>query len=389
PANQVTVARYQYSNHLGSAALELNEAAEIISYQEYHPFGSTSYELHTNDSEVSLKRYQYVGKERDGESGLYYYGARYYADWLCRFVSVDPLKDDYPYYTTYQYAGNKPITSIDVDGLEAENQVEEEEVGQQKNDTFSNFPPPMDINPIAEPDALFTGAHPEEVIPTSMEADFKDLFINLIGLLLVSYLEKEYGANISPDELRNMSEDDKEAAFNESVKKTISILLYEFATGRGEKTREFYPNHAITRGFYNSKLLRESMQEFYNFNKDNIFLETHKFEYKFSPTSNPFEGFYLVQTFVKHAISNQSEKLVGGVWVTISPNDEYVDITIKNTMNRKSLLIHAVSPVEREDDNLTTLGTTTQFFHLRISIDFEKLPNSIKSKQQFITPSRW
>ncbi|MCC5918731.1 MAG: hypothetical protein JJU02_15530, partial [Cryomorphaceae bacterium] len=79
---------------------------------------------------------QYVGKERDGESGLYYYGARCYADWLCRFVSVDPLKDDYPYYTTYQYAGNKPITSIDVDGLEAENQVEEEEVGQQ--DTPAN-----------------------------------------------------------------------------------------------------------------------------------------------------------------------------------------------------------------------------------------------------------
>jgi RHS repeat-associated protein len=68
--------------------------------------------------QTSLKRYKYVGKERDEETGLYYYGARYYAAWICRFVSVDPLQFDYPYYTPFQYAGNKPITFIDLDGLE-------------------------------------------------------------------------------------------------------------------------------------------------------------------------------------------------------------------------------------------------------------------------------
>ena len=64
------------------------------------------------------KRSHFLTKERDEESGLYYYGARYYAGWLCRFVSVDPLEQDYPYYTPYQYAGNKPITFVDLDGLE-------------------------------------------------------------------------------------------------------------------------------------------------------------------------------------------------------------------------------------------------------------------------------
>jgi RHS repeat-associated protein len=56
---------------------------------------------------------------------LYFYGARYgvypaYSGtaWLCRFVSVDPLQHKYPYYTPYQYAGNKPVTFIDLDGLE-------------------------------------------------------------------------------------------------------------------------------------------------------------------------------------------------------------------------------------------------------------------------------
>jgi len=47
------------------------------------------------------------------------YGMRYYAAWICRFVSTDLLQFEYPYYTPYQYAGNKPITFIDLDGAEA------------------------------------------------------------------------------------------------------------------------------------------------------------------------------------------------------------------------------------------------------------------------------
>ncbi|WP_421921236.1 SpvB/TcaC N-terminal domain-containing protein [Marinifilum sp.] len=116
--NPVAVIRYQYDNHLGSASLELDESADIISYEEYHPFGTTSYRSGRSETETSQKRYKYVGKERDEETGLYYYGFRYYAAWICRFVSVDPLQFEYPHYTPFQYAGNKPITYIDLDGLE-------------------------------------------------------------------------------------------------------------------------------------------------------------------------------------------------------------------------------------------------------------------------------
>lgn len=114
--SQVTKTRYQYTNHLDSACLELDENAEIISYEEFHPFGSTSYQLHTNDTEVSLKRYKYVHKERDDETGLYYYGARYYAAWLCRFVSVDPLKDQRWWVSTFNFVQNNPINRTDPDG---------------------------------------------------------------------------------------------------------------------------------------------------------------------------------------------------------------------------------------------------------------------------------
>jgi len=83
--------RYQFSNHLGSAALELDDAGQIISYEEYYPYGSTSYQAGRNAAEVSLKRYRYTGMERDEESGLNNHSARYYTPWLGRWVSCDPL----------------------------------------------------------------------------------------------------------------------------------------------------------------------------------------------------------------------------------------------------------------------------------------------------------
>jgi RHS repeat-associated protein len=84
--------RYQFSNHLGSALLELSQEAEVISYEEYYPYGCTSYQAVRKDIEVPTKRYRYTGKERDEETGLYYHGARYYAPWLGRWVSADRIE---------------------------------------------------------------------------------------------------------------------------------------------------------------------------------------------------------------------------------------------------------------------------------------------------------
>jgi RHS repeat-associated protein len=110
------IVRYQYDNHLGSACLELDDAGQIISYEEYHPFGTTSYRSGRSEMEVSLKRYKYCGKERDEGTGLYYYGMRYYAAWLCRFVSVDPLKEERVWVTPYNYCQNNPVTRTDQTG---------------------------------------------------------------------------------------------------------------------------------------------------------------------------------------------------------------------------------------------------------------------------------
>jgi RHS repeat-associated protein len=115
--NEPEIVRYQYDNHLGSACLELDYTGRIISYEEYHPFGTTSYRSGRSETEVSLKRYKYCGKERDEQTGFYYYGMRYYAGWLCRFVSVDPMADEYLSLTPYAYCANNPLKYIDPTGM--------------------------------------------------------------------------------------------------------------------------------------------------------------------------------------------------------------------------------------------------------------------------------
>lgn len=113
------VIRYQFNNQIESATLELDGAGQIISYEEYYPYGSTSYQAGRSAVEVSLKRYRFVGKERDEETGLNYHGARYYAPWLGRWVSTDPAgMVDGP--NLYQYALGNPIVRLDVKGTDTE-----------------------------------------------------------------------------------------------------------------------------------------------------------------------------------------------------------------------------------------------------------------------------
>src|SRR5205823_6594855 len=88
-ASPAHLIRYQFSNHLSSGTLELDDQAGVISYEEYYPYGSTSYQAVRSQTETS-KRYRYTRKERDEETGLYYHGARYYAPWLGRWTTVDP-----------------------------------------------------------------------------------------------------------------------------------------------------------------------------------------------------------------------------------------------------------------------------------------------------------
>ena len=108
--------RYQYTNHLGSAILELDDKALIISYEEYFAYGSTSYQAVSSQTELP-KRYRYTGKERDEENDIYYHGARYYIPWLARWASCDPCGlADGMNLNLYDYVSGNPIRRRDPTG---------------------------------------------------------------------------------------------------------------------------------------------------------------------------------------------------------------------------------------------------------------------------------
>jgi RHS repeat-associated protein len=110
--------RYQLANHLASSVLELDQDAQVISYEEYFPYGGTSYQAVRSGTEAP-KRYRYTGKERDEQTGLYYYGARYYAPWLARWTAADPagIKDS---PNVYAYCRDNPVTLTDPDGQQSD-----------------------------------------------------------------------------------------------------------------------------------------------------------------------------------------------------------------------------------------------------------------------------
>ena len=96
-----------------------------VNHLGYFPaFGSPMPTRTWSDPNAKYK-YGFNGKEIDkGDEGMggggstYDYGFRIYNSNLGRFLSVDPLSKSYPWYTPYQFAGNKPIRCVDLDGLE-------------------------------------------------------------------------------------------------------------------------------------------------------------------------------------------------------------------------------------------------------------------------------
>lgn len=142
-----TLTRYQYGNHLESALLELDDQAQIITYEEYFPYGATSYQAVRSQTDTP-KRYRYTAKERDEETDLYYHGARYYAPWLGRWTSCDPKgMVDGP--NLYAYVRNNPVRMSDPRGTQGHEQEQKSKttttvtVTQQVTD-YQQDPPKTD-----------------------------------------------------------------------------------------------------------------------------------------------------------------------------------------------------------------------------------------------------
>jgi len=88
---------------------------------EYLPFGESLLDERAggdDDDDGEGTPYLFNGKELDEETGLYYYGARYYDPQISMFYGVDPKAEKYPSISPYIYSANNPVNLIDPNGME-------------------------------------------------------------------------------------------------------------------------------------------------------------------------------------------------------------------------------------------------------------------------------
>ena len=104
---------YYHPDHLGSSCYITNLEGEVVQHIEYVPFGEVFVEERNN---IWNTPYLFNAKEFDEETGLYYYGARYYDSKLSLWISTDPLREKHPNINSYCYTNNNPIKYIDPDG---------------------------------------------------------------------------------------------------------------------------------------------------------------------------------------------------------------------------------------------------------------------------------
>ena len=110
--------RYQLATQSGSIAIEVDDDAQIVTYEEYTPYGSTSFQGVRNLRLETPKIYRYSGAELDDETGLSYHGARYYFTILGIWVSADPASVGDGGVNAYCYSGNNPIMRKDKSGAQ-------------------------------------------------------------------------------------------------------------------------------------------------------------------------------------------------------------------------------------------------------------------------------
>ena len=115
PDNYENLQFFYHPDHLGSSSFITNLEGEVVQHIEYVPFGEVFIEERNS---VWNTPYLFNAKEFDEETGMYYYGARYYEPRLSLWMSTDPMEEKYPDFSSYVYCMGNPVKLIDPQGTE-------------------------------------------------------------------------------------------------------------------------------------------------------------------------------------------------------------------------------------------------------------------------------
>lgn len=230
--------RFCLSNHLNSSTLELDEQGGVLSREVYYAFGGTALWAGASETEGKYKTIRYSGKERDA-TGLYYYGYRYCAPWLQRWVSPDPA-----WFVNglnlFGYVLNNPLTLKDVDGLS----------GTDFNDLLlvSNHEKARETKGAAVSARQTILLKESNIVPDKHERTYLEAYAADSGYFVNDYLrlgeEREYSESYFPKDARvasdNVSRVYDLADIVSALPHTGDVTLYRGGSGRRGTSGAFF-----------------------------------------------------------------------------------------------------------------------------------------------------
>lgn len=370
------VRNYEIANHLGNimavisdkkhgvsgnqSTIEYFDAVSLMQ-QDYYAFG-----MRQRERNYALKSYRYGfnGKEDDnevkGEGNQQDYGMRIYDPRLGKFLSVDPLTKEYPWYTPYQFAGNMPITFIDLDGAEP-----------SKNPKSPGYKENAAIGTVT---AILQYATKEHVYQNILSSGFwKE---SLKG----TYSCKPGGVYVTdtddrPAEALNLYVNNG-AVFNVDESNAGKFLDYEifvvsellngFASGEGPENYNFPVNGKISSKFFDSDIFKMALNEY---NSGEL------------PPNNPKQYSFGLPELGKDALRNFSffsiTGFTGSAEITFTPTDDGVKVKIFNITSLSSGafikkpddLTTFPNSYVRDPEKRTSWGNISQTFNLFIPKD--------------------
>jgi RHS repeat-associated protein len=188
---------YHLQDHLNSYTVQVSHLGEVIAQEEYSPFGESTLRMETGTG-CALIHYRYSGKEQDSATGFYYYGMRYYASWLCRWINPDPA-GTIDGLNVYLFVSNNPVTFVDVGGMKGGKPNTNVLLNKSKKITHNHkrltrYQIKLINAPSPEKIGSFVKLTPEDIINLKSTASFKAQAMNISRMTLKNSKKKLVGS---------------------------------------------------------------------------------------------------------------------------------------------------------------------------------------------------
>ena len=337
-----TATRFYGADHLGSAQMTFNSVGMPLSSTQFSPFGA---ELSL--ATPSPDHYKFTGKERDTESGLDYFGARYYGSSMGRFMSPDPSGLAYANlanpqsFNLYSYVRNNPLVNIDPTGLKCQYSDD----GTPSDDGDGTGCVDAGINP----DESETTPSVQATVTTNIDPiDTTTLTSDDTCHSLAMTGSSGPAGAVRNGAANTMGALSAPINYVKSVG-TAAMMTAQFATGLGPQDRVFGPGSIQSQQMVHSPGVTDAVTNYL--------------------TNGLTSGGYNFDNVgaVVSAGADPTQQFVGTYSYTIQQNGGTMTLFLYNETSVNSLLYHQTPGLNHSRSSLGVGGTTAQLYQVNIS----------------------